>query len=258
MDIKKTLWNSMILASFSLSATSLYLVTRPDPQPQIQQAQEPALTRTDVVLTVDARIEELERRRGKAALDVLLQKYALAPKSGTDKRLYGNPGSRITLREFSDLECPWCKKMHGDLKTVVDGSKGVISWEFLHFPLGMHNPVAANEAMAVECVADQYDNRTAWAFMDKVYEQTRSNGKGADVAEVARTLGLNGQLLGNCVATAPHRAVIEQSYSSGQQKGISSTPAFEILDNQTGRTAIIKGYKTPEQMLQAIQSFLRS
>tara|TARA_R110002167_G_scaffold204404_9_gene408529 strand:- start:9967 stop:10743 length:777 start_codon:yes stop_codon:yes gene_type:complete len=258
MDIKNAFWKSLVLASFGLSATSLYVVTRPDPQPQVQQVQQPALTERDVVLTVDARIKELERRRAKSGLDALKSQYALAPVSGTDKRLYGNVGSRVTLREFSDLECPWCKKMHQDLKKVVDGSQGVINWEFMHYPLGRHNPVAANEAMAVECVANQYDNRTAWAFMDKVFDQTLSNGRGADIPKLAQSLGLNGTRLQNCITTAPHREVIHQNFSSGKQKGVTATPAIELVDNQTGRTAMIKGYKTPEQLLQAIQSFLSS
>lgn len=120
----------------------------------------------------------------------------------------------------------------------------------------MHNPAAAYQAMAAECVAADYDNRTAWAFIHTLFEQTAGDGKGADIPGIVQSLGLNASKLENCIATAPHRAVIEKNLSSGQQNGVTGTPAIQLVDNQTGRTAMIKGYVEPERLLQMIQQFL--
>ncbi len=265
--MKNLFWKALVLASFGLSATSLYLTVQPDPalQDQLDKLQAHLkwaedfpvpLSDVEVVMLVDERLKILESRRGKQALDSLRQEYAQAPVSGTDKRLYGEIGARITLREYSDLECPWCQKMHPELKQVVDASQGVINWEFVHFPLDMHNPVAAYQAMAVECVANDYDNRTAWGFIHKLFEQTKGGGKGADIPGVANSIGLNVSRLDNCIAAAPHRAVIEGNLSSGKQNGVTGTPAIQLVDNQTGRTAMIKRYVNPQQLLQMIQKFL--
>ncbi|MFT6916612.1 MAG: protein-disulfide isomerase [Motiliproteus sp.] len=254
-------WKGLLIASFGLSATSLYIITQPDQtlEAHIKRTKDLPIAMSDieVVMLVDERLQVLEKKSGKATLDTLLEQYALAPETGTEKRLYGNLDARITLREFSDLECPWCKKMHPELKQVVDDSQGVIKWEFIHFPLDMHNPVAAYQAMAVECVAGDYDNRTAWAFLHTLFDQTAGNGKGADISGIARSLGLNASRLDNCIASAPHRAVINDNRSSGKQNGVTGTPAIQLVDYKTGRTAMIKGYVEPQRLLQMIQQFLR-
>ena len=261
-------WKGLVLVSFSLSIASLCFTVKHGPtlQGQLNELQTRLkwlrdfpvpLSDTEVVMLVDERLEVLKRQRGKEALNAMREHYELAPVSGTDKRLYGNTGARITMREYSDLECPWCKKMHPELKQIVDASQGIINWEFIHFPLDIHNPEAAYEAMAVECVANDYDNRTAWSFIHKLFEHTAGNGKGSDISGVAQSLGLNVSRLDNCIAAAPHRSVIAKNLSSGQQYGVTGTPAIQLVDTRTGRTALIRRYPEPQQLLQMIRQFIR-
>ncbi|PVZ64524.1 thioredoxin domain-containing protein [Pelagibaculum spongiae] len=44
--------------------------------------------------------------------------------------IYGNPSAKITLQEYGDIECPYCRKMHSVIKQVINHSQGVINWEF--------------------------------------------------------------------------------------------------------------------------------
>lgn len=66
-----------------------------------------------------------------------------------DARVYGDLKARFTLAEFSDLECPFCKRLHPNLKEIVDKSNGAINWQWRHMPLGFHNPAATDEAIVV-------------------------------------------------------------------------------------------------------------
>lgn len=86
---------------------------------------------------------------------------------------------------------------------------------------------------------------------------TKGNGKGlGDIPEYVRSFGLNGSLIGNCLASDDHKGKINQDYEDGRRAGIIATPAIRILDNQTGQDYLLKGYRTPEQLLQAVQQIL--
>lgn len=216
------------------------------------------LSANQVVSIVDQRLDVASQRRAKDTFQVLIADYELAsPQAPDDQLIYGNLNARLTMQEFSDIECPFCRKMHGGLKSVVDNSRGVVNWEFKHFPLSGHNPAAAMQAKAVECVKESYGNQIAWAALDQFFEKTRSNGQGVgDLPTFARTLGLSGKAIELCLNSDAHEERISQDYREGSRLGITGTPALRIVDHKTGRDYLIKGYKTPEQLTQALQQIL--
>lgn len=216
------------------------------------------LTTNKVVELVDERLARLERKKTEDAFSKVVDSYhqaqARVPKG---QLLYGNPTARITLLEFADIECPYCRRMQPGIKQVVEHSSGTINWEFKHFPLSMHNPAAAVESQAVECIKSNYDNRVAWAVLDSLMLDTNGNGKGVgDIPEYIRSLGLNGTLIKHCLNSDAHKDKINGDYEDGRRLGITSTPAVKILDNKTGRSRVIRGFKTADQLLQEIQSVM--
>ena len=216
------------------------------------------LTANEIVSIVDQRLDVAEQRRAQDKFQTLIADYEMAsPRVPEDRLVYGSLNARLTMQEFSDIECPFCRKMHGGLKSVVDNSQGVVNWEYKHFPLSGHNPAAAMQAKAVECVRESYGNRVAWAALDQFFEKTRSNGQGVgDLPTFARSMGLSGKAMELCLASDAHEDRISQDYREGSQMGITGTPALRILDHKTGRDYLIKGYKTPEQLTQALQQIL--
>lgn len=224
-----------------------------------QPRQSQAISEHKVVALVDQRLEVLERRRAKDGFEKKVFEFELAQQSTPDHRLiYGNPEARITLQEFGDIECPFCRKMHDDLKQVVDNAENTINWEFKHFPLESHNPAAALQAKVIECVKDSYGNKVAWAALDRFIFETAGNGKGVgDLTNFVRGMGLSGVAIDLCMASDAHENRIESDYREGQALGITGTPALRIIDTQTGDAYLIKGYKTAEQIAQAVQHILR-
>ncbi len=184
--------------------------------------------------------------------------FSLANNNQTDL-VYGNSSARITLVTYSDIECPFCRKMHPEIKAIVDRSKGVINWHFKHFPLKQHNPAAALGAQAVECVAEHYDNQSAWYALDLLINTTQGNGKGInDYKAFFRSIGLNGQLLTSCMNLPKHQITVNREYAEGQSIGIRGTPAVVIKDNQTGNNRLFKQYTGAEDLLRKIHGLMNS
>ena len=107
----------------------------------------------------------------------------------------GNSNAPITIIEFSDTECPVCKKFHETMQKIMDeyGKDGEVKWVYRHFPLDQIHSKARKEAEATECANEIGGNEKFWEYINKIYEITPSNN-GLDPAEllkIAKSIGLN-------------------------------------------------------------------
>lgn len=257
MSKSGNIWKTAAFAAVAMSVGNLYL-TQQLMAEMNERPPQASLAKEDIVSVVDQRIAHLERKQISDSLEALKAEHLLAPAESGGKRLYGDAAARITLQVFTDFECPLCQKMHDHLKQVVDHSQDTVNWEIKHFPLQRHNPAAAIEAQAIECIADVYDNQTAWAAIDQVFSSTQGNGGGVgDIPSFARSFGLNGSMISNCMATGTNQQRVNSDYAEGRDIGVSSTPTMVVVDNQTQRKYLARGYHTPEQILATIQKALQ-
>jgi protein-disulfide isomerase len=85
----------------------------------------------------------------------------------TDKdHLIGNKDARFQLVEYSDFECPFCKKFH-PTATKLYKENSDIAWVYRHFPLDFH-ATAQKSAEASECIAKLGGNDAFWKFNETI------------------------------------------------------------------------------------------
>jgi protein-disulfide isomerase len=209
---------------------------------------------------VDDSLKERElvkkRYASKQKLAKLEPQHVLARKD-SKKLVYGNPEARISLKMYGDIECPFCRKIHKELKKIVDNSQGVINWEYKHFPLSIHNPSAAINAQAIECIAETHDNQKAWIALTQFINGTKGNGRGIDdIPEFVRSFGLNGSMVSNCLKSDAHKLKINQDYAEGRSLNVKRTPAIQIVDTATSKSALTEGYLKAEAILEKIQQLV--
>ena len=121
-----------------------------------------------------ARIEQyLNASSGRQAAQ---QAKNVRPVSAERDHIYGNPDAPISLIEYSDFECPYCKRFHVTAKSVVEAFDGKVNWVYRHFPLAFHNPGAQKQAEASECASELGGNDAFWKYTDALYARTKSGG----------------------------------------------------------------------------------
>jgi len=198
----------------------------------------------------------LQKREQKRKFSQLQSEFALA-NIEAKTLIYGNLDARISMVMFGDIECPFCKKLHPELKQIVDNSKGVINWHYKHFPLSRHNPAAALSAQAVECILETHDNQSAWIALTEFIQSTQGNGRGIEnIIELSRSFGLNGSLIKFCLNSDAHKNKINDDYAYGRSLNVTSTPSIQIIDNQTNHSLFLKGYLPAEAILEKIHDIV--
>ncbi len=172
----------------------------------------------------------------------------------------GDRNARILLFEYSDLECPFCKRFHPTAKQVVDEYKGQVAWVYRHFPLDQIHSKADKEAEAVECAKDQGGEDAFWKLTDKIFEVTPSNNglNLDDLPKMAGEVGLNSATLKTCLDSGKYAAHVEEDYQGGIKAGITGTPGNILLDTKTGKTKLIPGAVPFDQFKIAIDDLLKS
>jgi protein-disulfide isomerase len=76
----------------------------------------------------------------------------------------GNLESGVTIIEYSDIDCPFCKRLHPTLQQLVD--EGKIAWVYRHSPIPQLHPDAYNKAITAECFAKLGNKSAFWNYLD--------------------------------------------------------------------------------------------
>ena len=172
---------------------------------------------------------------------------AVKPTNGED-HILGDPDALVKLVEFSDFECPFCKRVHPTLKKIMAdyGSSGEVAWVYRHFPLDSIHSKARKEAQAAECADEQGGNDAFWAFTDKLYEITPSNNR-LDLSrlpEIAETIGLDRDAFEACLEGDSRGGKYADHIEADNQDAIASggtgTP-FIVVIAPNGKTFPISG-----------------
>jgi protein-disulfide isomerase len=136
----------------------------------------------------------------------------------------GAPDAPVTLVEFSDFECPFCKRAHPTLTQLLEKYPGKVKLVYRDFPLESIHPQARPAAEAARCARDQ---GKFWEYYDTLFTESPKLAPD-DLKRYAGQIGLDGTKFDTCVAGGVHKATIQRDLDEGNRLGITGTPAFFI------------------------------
>ncbi|MBI4292027.1 MAG: thioredoxin domain-containing protein [Betaproteobacteria bacterium] len=198
---------------------------------------------------VDAGIGRyVERQRAAAAqrerAEAETRVATLRPVSQSRDHIRGNPAAPVTLVEYSDFECPFCKRFHATMKRLVEESNGKLKWAYRHFPLEDLHPVKARkEAVASECAAELGGHDAFWKFADRFFELTPSNNRtdiDAVLPKIAREIGLDKARFASCLASTRHDRRVAEDAQDAAASGGRGTP-WSLIVSKSGKTYPLSG-----------------
>jgi protein-disulfide isomerase len=244
------------------------------------EASDRGLTEEEVISLIDRRMDERKASGlSQSAFNERVEKGILAfidkqqraererpnelaknvPRPNKSDHIYGNPNAPVTLIEYSDFECPYCKQFHVNAKRLVDESDGRVNWVYRHFPLEFHNPGAQKQAEAAECAAALGGNDAFWKMTNTIYERTKAGGKGfplENLGPLAAEIGLNQKEFQTCLDSGRMAARVQADYQSGLSSGVTGTPGNILLHAKSGRVQAMHGSIPLERLKDAVDRII--
>ena len=143
----------------------------------------------------------------------------------------GDRNASISIIEFSDTECPFCKRFHSTMDQVIDNYPGEVNWVYRHFPLTALHSKAVREAEATECAGEQGGNDTFWAYIDRLFEITPTNNRLEDsqLTDIAEDINLNINQFQECLDSGKYNGKVKDHMVQGQAAGARGTPYSIII-----------------------------
>lgn len=168
----------------------------------------------------------------------------------------GAVNGKITIIEYSDLECPFCKRFHETMKQVLVAYPNDVRWVYRHAPLVQLHSKAPAEANAAECAGEQ---GKFWEFIDEVFAVTPTNN-GLDLAElpkIAAKVGVaNAAQFKSCVDTNKYASAVQADLDDATKAGMRGTP-YSVVVNTAGKKLPINGALPLESVKSTVDSLLK-
>ena len=155
----------------------------------------------------------------------------------SDDPMLGNPNAKVTIVEFSDFQCPFCRRFwkdtYGQLKKeYIDTGK--VRLVTRNYPLTFHE-AARPAAIASLCAKEQ---GKFWEYRDKMFGEQEKQGQGTvafgatELKSWAAAIGMNSQQFNACLDTQKYAAKVDADTAAGAAAGVSGTPSFYINGQQ--------------------------
>ena len=152
-----------------------------------------------------------------------------------EEYLVGEGKKKVVLVEYSDMECPFCKKLHVEtMQDIYKNYSDKIDVVFRHFPLPFHKK-APIEAVATLCARDIGGQKAYRDYIEKIYETTNGNDSLdlSTLPKMATAIGLDVNTFNSCMSnassTADKFAQVQADTQDGVEVGVQGTPNVFVL-----------------------------
>lgn len=234
---------------------------------------------------IDRRIKQEKEKQAKEALEQEKrnQEFAklITPFSESDHYV-GDKNARYSIIVYEDMECPFCKVYAEVPENVVQKMKN-FNFVSRANPLQFHMPAAAKEAVVAECVANELGNEGYFKFTRAIFKATLTNGQGLpalptdyklngtdkekDIFKtfktpeqtlfaVAKDIGVKDiETTLACYRNPETSLKLQNLLVDSSKHGITGTPTTILKDNLTGKSQMIPGIMTEEELIDKLNQF---
>jgi protein-disulfide isomerase len=149
----------------------------------------------------------------------------------------------VTIIEFSDFQCPYCRRVQPALKQLLQEYPQAVKLVFRDFPLRNIHPQAQKESEAAQCADEQ---QKFWPYHDKLFASEELQPE--NLKQYAQELGLNTAQFNACLDSGKFAQEVERDLQDGLSAGINATPSF-FVNGQPVSGAV--GYEQFKEVVEA-------
>jgi len=209
-------------------------------------------------------VREQKRRANMSVKDKLKESKVNLSKVSKDDKILGSSDAELFVVEYSDLECPYCKRFNDGMKKIEDKYKDgkKVAVVFRSFPLSNKfasrdlHPTSDEESNALECVYKLNGSKKAFEFKDKVFETTKSDGHYdlKTLPDLASSIGVDKEKFTACYNKNEGLKNVERDFKSGEKAGVAGTPTI-FIQNKEGKNLMV--VSNPKEIEKVINEYFK-
>jgi protein-disulfide isomerase len=183
--------------------------------------------------------------REKSDVEVRLEPLRV-PVDLSHAPLRGPADAPVTIVEFSDFQCPFCRRIQPVIQELRRRYAKEVNWRFKDLPLISIHPGAQSAAEAARCAGEQ---GKFWEYRDALFKASQIS---QDMHKgVAESLGIDSKPFMTCLQSEKYRDAVQADSKEAQELGIGGTPTFVI------NGIVLAGAQPLEEFTRVVDSELR-
>jgi protein-disulfide isomerase len=229
--IRKILWLSCFCA-----ASLLFFPGRAAAQADRRESGTITSEQADTIISELKQIRQLLEKQQIQLARLIASQPADAPPQKVQMNVsngwysIGRTDAPVTLVEFADYQCPYCKRFHTSAyrelkKNYIDAGK--VRFVSRDLPLEFH-PLAWKAAEAVRCAGDQ---GKYWELRDALYANSAPPSDDV-IKKASESLSLDFTAFQTCLSTEKHKSDVQRDAADAAALRLNGTPSFVL-----GKTA---------------------
>lgn len=152
--------------------------------------------------------------------------YAPVKAVAATDHVRGNKDAKVTMIEYSDFECPFCKRFSPTVDQALKDFPNDVRLVYRHFPLRSIHPTAQKASEASECAAKLGGDAAFWKMHDKLIA---ANTLSVDVLKgFAKEIGVDQAKFNTCLDNSETAGRVDADLNEGSASGVEGTPATFI------------------------------
>jgi protein-disulfide isomerase len=150
----------------------------------------------------------------------------------------GAPDAPVTVVEFSDFECPFCKSAQGTLAQILERYSGKVKLVYRDLPLEGIHLQARRASEAARCANDQ---GKFWEYHDVLFRNAPQLAPN-DLTNYAKQVGIDLPKFDTCLNSGVHKLGVQRDIDEARRLGVNATPVFFINGRLLSGAAPIEGF----------------
>ena len=173
-----------------------------------------------------------------------------------DRPAMGNLNAPVTMVEFSDYQCPFCRRFATTVFQTIKREyidTGQVRYVFRDFPLSTIHPQAMKAHEGAHCAREQ---NKYWEMHDLLF-QDQKKLPSQDMSQFAEQVGLDVDMFKRCLESGKYGPSIQKDIADGSKAGVRGTPSFVIGKSGDGKTitgTLVRGAQPLARFKQAIEA----
>jgi protein-disulfide isomerase len=135
----------------------------------------------------------------------------------------GADNAAVTIIEYSDFQCPFCRRAEGSVRQVLKKYDGQVRLVYMDFPLPSHR-YAMEAAIAARCADEQ---GRFWSYHDALFENP-TDLTTSGLKSTAEQLGLDNLTFDRCLEQRKFQNVVLADQKEGETAGLRGIPYFIV------------------------------